>query len=418
MSVAGPMGVIRDHPPVVGGASGLEAYARVVAAGDSVIVRPREGFDGLDRVVEQVRGLSVPPVWVTDLDGPPTRFDAEPGPDASTEPLLAFHSSGSTGSPKCVVYRRGTVTAHARAIADALGLRSDAEVSYLALPPPRFAYGLSIVHSHLVAGVPVTFAEAAWGLPALVDLAERSTGPLTVYALPQHAPLLLAANVDPARLTRILIAGGRLSSGAARALADRFGAAMLTNMYGQAELGPRLTRWHGPLREFVEGTIGDPLPGVHLEIRPRADAPDDPIGEIHATTPYAMWRHIPPPYTDARPGPGDAAVRTGDLGRVSPDGEFHHEGRSDHVLNVAGTKVDVRALTRLLEAAFTPVAVRISSRPGRVGGDVRPVVEIVPGAVHPTRAGVRRVLHAEIGSLAGLCDIQVVDRLNLGESGK
>lgn len=415
----------------------IDQYLRAVSGGVSALVRPVQTFDGLDRVVDVVASLTSTPLLVTDLTGGGVRHAPTGGPEALDEPLLAFHTSGSTGSPKCAIYRRSAVTAHARAIAHSLGLDADSDTTYVALPPPRFAYGLSIVHSHHEAGVPVTFAAAAWGLPALAEAITGSDGPVAVYALPQHAPLLLTADVDPARVTRIIVAGGRLSGGAAASLAERFPRADLTNMYGQAELGPRLSLWHGRLADFVEGTIGRPLPGVHLRIvtlQDRAEAtavtdgtgeagaaesPDAPVGAIRARSPYAMWRYLPPPYTEALPGPGpDEYVRTGDLGGLLPDGQLRHDGRADHVLNVAGTKVDLRAMTRLVEDAFSPVAVRITSRPARLGGDRVPVIEIVPGALSPRTSQVRRALHAEFGPLAGLCDIHLVERLTLGESGK
>ncbi|MDO5711803.1 MAG: AMP-binding protein [Micrococcales bacterium] len=414
-------------------ARALGDYLDAVERGDTVVVRPPGPHDGLAAAADLVCGLSSRPTFVTDLAG---RTDqrascAVTGTEAVAEPLLAFPTSGSTGNPKCVVYRRSTITAHARAICAALGLVDDGTL-HVALPPPGFAYGLSIVHSHHVAGVPVTFADAKWGLPALGEIARDGDGPITLYALPQHAPLLLSADVAPERVRRIIIAGGRLSGGATAALARRFPGAWLTNMYGQAELGPRLALWDGPLADFVEGTIGRPLPGVCLEVRAAASMPpmasmpllpsaggDGPEGEIYARTPFAMWRYIPPPYEEALPGPGpEEHVRTGDLGTALPDGTLRHGGRADHILNVAGTKVDLRTLARIIEEAFAPVVVRTTSRPARVGGDRVPIVEIVPDAITPRPAQVRRILHTEFGSIAGLCDIRIVDRLNLGESGK
>lgn len=407
-------------------ASALSAYIEAVCRGDTIIIRPSRPHDGFAAAAALVAGLSTRPFLITDLvAATEQRPGVVAGTDAIDEPLLAFSTSGSTGAPKCVVYRRSVVTSHAQVIARALGLLDDG-TRYLALPPPGFAYGLSIVHSHHEARVPVTFADAEWGLPALSEMATRGKGSISVYVLPQHAPLLLSCDVASDRVSRVIIAGGRLSGVAAAALARRFPAARLTNMYGQAELGPRLALWDGPLSDFAEGTIGHPLPGVSLEVRATGSTPSVPSrqrngqeGELYASTPYAMWRHIPPPYEEVLPGPAcDQHVRTGDLGTVLPDGAFRHSGRADHVLNVAGTKVDLRTLARLIENAFDPVVVRTTSRAARVGGDRVPVVEIVPGKVTPRPAQVRRVLHTEFGSLAGLCDIRIVDQLNLGESGK
>ncbi len=390
----------------------LTAYAAAVDAGDSVLVRPVTAFDGLDVVVGHVARLSSRPLLVTDLRGTSQRFEvSEKGGDPRApedrridEPLLAFHTSGSTGRPKCVVYRRSIVNAHARAIAARLELGHDC--AYVALPPPGYAYGLSIVHSHHVSGVPVRFVDAQWGLTELDALGDV---PLAIYALPQHAPLLLSSGLAASAVRHVIVAGGRLSGSAAQSLADRFPGAQLTNMYGQAELGPRLTTWRGPMRDFAEGTIGRPMPGVDVRIVE---------GEIHARTPHSMYRYITAPYDEVRPGPRGEFVATRDRGELLPDGTLRHHGRADHMLNVAGTKIDAQLVRALIERTFAPLVVRVDARAARVGGDTVPVIQIVPGADAVRSGAVRRVLHAEIGSVAALCDIRIVDRLEVGESGK
>lgn len=422
-----------DGPLFAGAFPLLPIYTAVVAAGHSVLVRPATAYEGLDQVIAQVAEMSDRPTLVTDLDTVadlvPAGRPFEAGGDGAGA-LTAFHTSGSTGSPKCVIYKRSTVNRHARTIAQVLGLTS--ESAYVALPPARFAYGLSIVNSHLEAGVPVTFSTGDWGLGDVHDLAATSSG-LSIYLLPQHVPLLLSSGIESEKVHRLIFAGGRLSQSAADSLARHFPAARLTNMYGQAELGPRLSVWDGPIADFREGDVGSPLPGVDLDIRPDdsddADVTAGIVGEnaegapgaIHARTEFGMWRYLPPPYAEPLPGPGPSDyVRTGDLGATTPGGGIRHQGRADHWLNVAGTKLDVRVVTRLLQETFHPVALRVSARPARVGGDLRPVIQLVPGAdrEYPRVADVRRALHAEIGALTGLCDISIVEHLDLGESGK
>lgn len=378
----------------------------------SVLVRPQTPFEGLQRVVEAVATLAPGPLLVTDLAGheeefPPTVREAraEHGHRLS-EPVFAFHTSGSTGLPKCVIYRRSEVLAHARVVAEMLDL--NAEITYVALPPPRFAYGLSIVNSHALVDVPVTFVNPQNELGSVeVNHGEE----LAIYALPQHAPLLLSSDLPAESVTRLLIAGGRLTQASAAALARRFPRMRLTNMYGQAEMGPRLAMWEGDPRDFSEGTIGRPIPGVELDVS--AD------GELLARSDHAMTFGLNPPYADVEPFAGrHEPVRTGDLASRLPDGDFRHDGRGDHVLNVAGTKIDVRHIVSIVDAAARPLLVQVHSRPARTG-DTIPVVEIVTDGPPETDAiTIRRALHAEIGSLAALFDIRFVDTPTVKESGK
>lgn len=424
-------------------AEALAHYADAYAADESILVRPVESYDGIELAARAVAALAGGSLLVTDLAG--EHSHAAAGNDdhlaerttGPADPLLAFHTSGSTGSPSCVIYRKETARAHARAIAASLGLTP--EITYVALPPPRFAYGLSIVNSHLEADVPVTFVDPEWTLPGLTEVADSTDGDIALYALPQHTPLLLSGAVDPARVSRLFIAGGRISQASVRRLAEHFPRLRLTNMYGQAEMGPRLSMWDGDPAEFVEGNIGTPLPGVRLRVMPdetavvaddaatpdatpahaQAPAHAQSPGRIAASSEFAMWKLLKAPYTELLDGPGEGEIVTNDLAAEGRDGTLRHAGRADHVLNVAGTKVDLRRLQEIVTEAADPLIVRIGSKPSKVAGDDVPVIEIVPGPRTPARTGpIRRALHTEFGRLAGLFDIVFVQQLSLKESGK
>ena len=95
------------------------------ARGQSVVLRPETAYDGLDLVLQQLSAVSAGPVHVTDLLGATATQVGESvaaGTPRSAQALLAYHTSGSTGSPKCVVYQDGRVESHAAAVAAALGL--------------------------------------------------------------------------------------------------------------------------------------------------------------------------------------------------------------------------------------------------------------------------------------------------------
>ncbi len=331
---------------------------------------------------------------------------------------VCLPTSGSTGSAKYVVYAADTIWRHAAAVADALNLRTGSR-SYFSLTPARFAFGLSIVFSHSYCEVPVLFCRPALGLNSLVDGATRNRRPSDVYLLPQQVPLLLNAPIDPGRLERVFIAGGRISGPSVEALAKKFPNLRLTNMYGQAEMGPRLSVWDGEPKDFVEGSIGKPISGVQLKLADEERGKTEPV-PLLASSEHAMWKCLKPPYEEFEDGPAPGEfIDTGDLAMRAPDGGLIHCGRGDHVLNVAGTKIDVRRVTQLIEQRFRPIIVRVTSKPSRVAGDVLPVIEVVPGLNDTiTKRDVRQTLHSDYGNLASLFDVRIVDQLNLGESGK
>ncbi len=68
-------------------------------------------------------------------------------------------TSGSTGSPRLVRLSRGSLDANAAAIADSLDVRpTDRAVTTL---PLHYCYGLSVVHSNLLAGAAVLLTDAS-----------------------------------------------------------------------------------------------------------------------------------------------------------------------------------------------------------------------------------------------------------------
>ncbi|MBK9099977.1 MAG: acyl--CoA ligase [Austwickia sp.] len=403
---------------VAGAAVALDDVLAARARGQSVVLRAEAAYDGLDLVLQQLSAVSPGPVHVTDLLGATATQVGESvaaGTPRSAQALLAYHTSGSTGSPKCVVYQDGRVESHAAAVAAALGL--DSGHRYVALTPAHFAYGSSIWLSHAACGIPVRFCLPTWGLPGVQD--DDADAPLALYLLPQQVPLLLNTQLDPGRVERVFIAGGRISGPSVEALAARFPHLRLTNMYGQAEMGPRLSVWDGDPSDFVEGSIGKPISGVQLRLADEERGRTEPV-PLLASSEHAMWTCLKPPYQEFEDGPAPGEfIDTGDLAMRTPDGGLTHQGRGDHVLNVAGTKIDGRGVTRLIEERFRPLIVRVTAKPSRVAGDVLPVLEVVPGPGGAiTTRDVRQTLHADYGNLASLFDVRIVDRLNLGESGK
>lgn len=404
------------EPMVVRGAPGaIDQYLAALEDGASMLVVPRAPYPGRELVIEHFRTLVAGPVLVTNLHDPGTTVT---GTGNAGGAAIGFHTSGSTNHPKCVIYSRERVVAHADAIVAAIGLSAD--TAHVACTPPHFAYGLSIVHSHWRSAIPVRFVAAA--SPAELSSALAGlAGPLSLYLLPHQASMLLAGDLAPDRLRSLRIAGGRLSAGAAHHLAQRFPDLELVNMFGQAELGPRLALWRGPITDFTEGRIGRPIEGVEFDLGPANDEGRFPL---LARTVFAMDHVIAPPYerVQAGPAPGEF-VPTGDSAHREPptgqSAEYVHDGRLDHFANVAGTKVDLQLIAQGIQQRFPVVSVKVSTERSAATGETRPVVQIVPAPDRRISAvEVRRALHEQWRSLVALMDIRVVDHIDVGEAGK
>ncbi len=408
-------GVVHHRDPAADRALGdlLDA----LAASHSALVVPRQAYPGLERVVELVAGRSATPVLVTDLGGTSRRVDGSGSACSAVGPVLGFHTSGSTGHPKCVLYEQSTVAGHADMVAGTL--RLDASASYVALPPANFAYGLSIVTSHARAGVPVTFVTAGTSSGPLAEMLAAATSPIVLYLLPQQATVAVACAELLGAVSTMVVAGGRLAGRVAAAIAAINPHIELVNMYGQAELGPRLSMWRGPLADFTEGTIGHPVPGAELRLGP---ADEHGRAEILARSVHAMSGVIADPYDTVRPGPAGEPVPTGDLAiaaSAGASGGLVHAGRTDRFANVAGTKIDLADLTEQVQRLASPLALRIATRPARVSGDQVLVIQVVPQpGHHVTAPDLRRALRPVLGPLTAMADVHVVEHLALGEAGK
>lgn len=321
---------------------------------------------------------------------------------------IAFSTSGTSGKAKVVLYSKLTLLACAQAISDRLGLTTDDyALSYVR---PHLAYGLSIVHSHYLAGSKVEFRRSPTD-PVEFQAAIGQTSCLrAVYILPIHAAQLTYGDVGrrDERPVDFRVAGAALPGAVAAKLAQQYPNATIANMYGQSELGPRITVWRGPLQEYSEGLVGQPLPGVSVQVRGRADDPSF----IWVATPYRMLRYLGSVPAEARDATALSLqwIRTGDLGYLSDSGELVVTGRRSGQLNVAGELIPISAIESAVRSVASVATCRVASERNAVLGDL-PVIWIVPisntGDIDALTKAVRRRLSERLGRVAALARIHL-----------
>lgn len=258
------------------------------------------------------------------------RFDADVA--------LVQLTSGTTGRPKPVLLTHSGVLPLLENVVSSLRTRTDG-------PPKPPMPNLVPVSLSLWAGIyQVLFARAV-GAPVVVmdgfgtlefaRLVERFGIRSTV--LPPAAMTMLSdderiTTLSPLRYVRSITAA--LSPLQARRFRDRFGIAVL-NSYGQTEIGGEIIGWTGADSkahgEDKLGAVGRPHAGVEVRI-------DEAAGELQVRTPalsagYADGRDLSDRLTD------DGWFRTGDVGRVDPEGFVWIDGRLSDMINRGGLKV-------------------------------------------------------------------------------
>ncbi len=221
------------------------------------------------------------PTWQPDvvLSGAGDDWDLEelrPGSDHLLHPDLALllSTSGSTGGPRQVRLSARNLTSNALAIADYLRLGGD-DVAITSLPL-HYCYGLSVLHSHLVAGAAVALSDRSVLHDCFWELA-RERAVTSIAMVPHMLDLLDRAHdghgedgalTTVASLRRLTVAGGRAAPEQVLryAVRGRRSGWDLFVMYGQTEATARMAYLPPELVVAHPGSIGVAIPGGELRL--------------------------------------------------------------------------------------------------------------------------------------------------------
>lgn len=327
----------------------------------------------------------------TDVVGlPDTAPQRRPAP---TDLAYVLHTSGTTGRPKGVVVPRRALNNYLTWAAGAYRLAEG--TGSLVHSPLGFDFTLTALLAPLTVGGRVLLLPPGTG-PSGLAAALRNHTDLSLLKLTPtqlHALLRLTGDVEWARGVRTLVLGGeQLRAEDLSALRDLPGL-RIVNEYGPTETVVGSTfhevtaatpaRGRIPVGRPIAGTAvtvrdrkGRPIPvGVPGEIRiGGAGLSDGYLGD-EATTRERFTADV------YGPRPGEIHYRTGDLGRLLPDGELEFLGRLDDQVKVLGVRVEPEEVrTVLLEHPGARSAAVVTTAPGDTTEGVRLVAYVVPDA--------------------------------------
>ena len=163
--------------------------------------------------------------------------------------------------------------------------------------------------------------------------------------------------------------------------------AWFTTQLGISEIGSVASNHLRFDQPFGEGVIpvGTPMPGKEVIILGGDGTPlgPDQTGEVCVRTDIKFsgyWNR--PDLTDARitPDPADPSrviYRTGDLGRIRPDGQLELAGRLDHRVKIRGFSVDPAAVESVL-MSIAGVRRGVVTAPKNPAGEKRLVAYVMP----------------------------------------
>lgn len=355
------------------------AYAAALLRGHAVAL-----FDAaLDPKRKSALVLLYRPAFVVDCaDGPtPSVRALGAGPRVHEDLALLLSTSGSTGSAKLVRLSHGAVLSNARAIAESLCIAPGA-VAPTSLPP-SYSYGLSVIHSHWVAGATVVFTRH--GIVTREFWQAFSACGCTSFAgVPFSYEALVKLRMDvrpPKTLMHMTQAGGRL----AVPLAERFHAAMaarkgtFTVMYGQTEATARMSCLPSDAFGEKKGSAGRAISGGGFAI--------EEDGEVVYRGPNVMMGYASLPEDLEKGDELGRKLHTGDLGALDADGFLTLTGRKKRIAKVYGNRYNLDEVEALARSAGPVAALARDER----------VVVFCEGASEKTLARVRKLVAEGLG---------------------
>ncbi|HEX9732029.1 MAG TPA: amino acid adenylation domain-containing protein [Thermoanaerobaculia bacterium] len=277
-----------------------------------------------------------------------------------------YFTSGSTGEPKGISGRLKAIDHYVGWEVDTLGIESGVRVSQLT----NFAFDafLRDVFVPLAVGGTVCVPPGrgtSLTAQALVDWidAERLE---VVHAVPSLFRTILDPALEPRgfdALRFVLLAGEHLlPSDVEKWTSLRGDRVQLVNLYGPSET--TMTKFFYFVKPADKNRrtvpIGKPMHGARAVVVDEVDRPCSPgqLGEILIRTPYCSLGYFGKPELTAAVftrnpfsrDPNDVVYRTGDLGRIEPDGNFELMGRKDQQVKIRGVRVEVTEVeNRLLD---------------------------------------------------------------------
>jgi acyl-coenzyme A synthetase/AMP-(fatty) acid ligase len=362
-------------------------------AGRAVALPP----NGQPGTIRRLAAASGAPIVLGDGDQLPG-FDvrsvlAQPGavppfapPDFESDRLLAIlFTSGSTGAPEPWPKTAAQLLGEALLLTEVFGLGPGDRV--LATLPPQHIYGLLFgVLLPLVSGA--AFLRSTPLHPESVGQRARESSATVLVTVPAHLKYLAALERGKAPRFRLLFSSAApLDPALAQALPPL--AQEAHEILGSTETGGMASR------RLAAEERWRPLPGVHVE--------EGPEGRLLLDSPLLDA-------TAARP------FRCADRIELAADGTFRHLGRVDDVVKVAGKRLslsDLERMLRAIEGVRDAAAVAVSTDAAR-GTEVWAAV----AGQGLAQSAIREALLQQLDPVLLPRRLRIVDQLPAGDNGK
>ena len=310
------------------------------------------------------------------------RDDSPPPSDQSRGAAVFKVTSGSTALPKAVIVTDAQIIADTDHIVGAMGIRPvDTQVAAI---PLSHAYGFgNLIMPMLLNGTSIVLRESF--VPQHLPSDARRFGARVFHGVPFMFHYFVAnppADGWPACLQWLISAGAPLESETVNGFHNLFGV-KIHSFYGTSEAGGICF----DRSDHIDGkpTVGRPLPGVTVTLRPGDGIPDGQ-GRVHVCSSAVARGYVGE--TGTSDAFTDGGFLTGDYGSFLPDGRLALAGRISAFINVAGRKVHPGEVERVLQSIDGISDVRVIVAADAVRGEQ--IAAILAGGQGLSQADVRR----------------------------
>ncbi len=284
-------------------------------------------------------------------DHPPLN-DAYPPGDAARaqDDALILYTSGSTSYPKAVPLAQGPMIENGFNIGERQGLRPG-DVVLLSLPL-FWSYGSANAMCATLTHGATLVLQGRFEPGEAIDLIERHSC-TAIYTLPAITAAITGHAAFRRERTRSLRTG--LTIGMPQdvvAAAEELGAREICNVYGQTEsYGNCCVTWHHWPLERRKSVQGPPLPGVTVRIvdpESGEPLPQGEVGTIEVKGNLTRGYDGTSREQNEKAFTPDGFFRTGDLGRITPEGDIQFAARDSEMIKRAGINIAPAEIEELL----------------------------------------------------------------------
>jgi acyl-CoA synthetase (AMP-forming)/AMP-acid ligase II len=321
---------------------------------------------------------------------------SEPMPDETAIPMpeidarrdlaALMFTSGSTGVPKGVMVSHRNIECNTRDIISYLGLTP--KDRGMVVLPFHYCFGISLLHTHLLAGASVVLNNGFKLYPeeVLQEMQQRECTGLA--GVPSTYQILLRKSrfreFEFPALRWFQQAGGKLPNPYIAEILDAFPAVRFFLMYGQTEATARLSYLPPERLGDKLGSIGKGLPSLRLDVLKPDGTPvsrgSNETGEIVAAGDNITLGYWNDPAETAKYF-RNGRLHTGDIARVDSDGFIFVVERERELIKSGGNRVSAKEVEDVIAELSEVVEVAVLGAPHELLGEaIKAFVVVAPDA--------------------------------------